>query len=155
MMYVIDTSVVSALHRNYFRSRFVTLWKRFDEMVANGGFTSTREALRELEDYGGNAYEWASNNLELFVMPDVKEGAFVAQIYAVPHFQSNIERQKLIRGGRNADPFLIARAAVTGSTVLTIERLKPNAAKIPNICQHFSIPCVDLEQFMEAEGWTF
>jgi hypothetical protein len=154
-MYVIDTSVVSALHKNYFRSRFVTLWQRFDEMVEDGGFSSTREALRELEDYGGAAYEWAANNAGLFVTPDAREGAFVAKIYAVPHFQANMERQKLIRGGRNADPFLIARAAVTGSTVLTMEKLKPNAAKIPNICQHFSIPCFDLEQFMEAEGWTF
>ncbi|MEZ5578789.1 MAG: DUF4411 family protein [Candidatus Competibacteraceae bacterium] len=73
----------------------------------------------------------------------------------MPHFQSNMERQKLIRGGRNADPFLIARAAATSSTVLTMEKPKQTYAKIPNICQHFSIPCVDLEQFMETEGWIF
>lgn len=154
-MYVMDTSVVSALHKNYFRSRFVTLWRRFDEMVASGGITSTREALRELEDFGGAPYEWAESNAGLFVTPDAKEGAFVAKIFAIPHFQSNMERQKLLRGGRNADPFLIARAATTSSTVLTMEKPKPNSAKIPNICQHFSIPCIDLEQFMEAEGWVF
>jgi len=154
-MYVIDTSVVSALHRNYFRSRFVTLWKLFDEMVLAGGFTSTREALRELEDQGGSAYEWALKNPDLFTTPDAQEGAFVAKIYAVPHFQANMERQKLLQGGRNADPFLIARAAATKSTMLTMEKLRQNAAKIPNICGHFSIPCVDLEQFMEKEGWTF
>ena len=79
----------------------------------------------------------------------------MARIYAVPHFQSNMERQKLLRGGRNADPFLIARAAITESTVLTMEKLKPNSAKIPNICHHFSIPCLNLEEFMEEEGWTF
>jgi predicted nucleic acid-binding protein len=154
-MYVIDTSVVSALHRNYYRSRFVTLWMLFDEMVANGGFTSTREALRELEDLGGISYEWAQKNSDLFTIPDAREGAFVAKIYAVAHFQANMEKQKLLRGGRNADPFLIARAAVTGSTVLTMEQFKPHAAKIPNICQHFSVPCVDLENFMEMEDWTF
>ena len=155
MTYVIDTSVISALHRNYFRSRFITLWDRFDGLVANGRVTSTREVLRELEDHGGAAYEWAENNSDLFVTPDANESAFVVEIFSIPHFQSNIERQKLIRGGRNADPFLIARAAATSSSVLTMEKIKPNAAKIPNICQHFSIPCVDLEQFMEAEGWVF
>lgn len=36
-----------------------------------------------------------------------------------------------------------------------MELLKPNAAKIPNICDHFKIPCMTLEQFMEAEGWVF
>ena len=154
-MYVIDTSVVSALHRNYFRSRFVTLWKLFDDMVESGGFTSTREALRELEDLGGASHEWALKNPGLFTMPDAREGAVVAKIFAVPHFQANMERQKLFKGGRNADPFLVARAAVTGSTVLTTEKPRLNAAKIPNICQHFSVACVDLEQFMEMEGWTF
>jgi len=30
-----------------------------------------------------------------------------------------------------------------------------NGAKIPNICRHFSIPCLSLEGFMEEEGWQF
>lgn len=154
-MYVLDTSVISALHRNYYRKNFVSLWKAFDAMTEGGQFTSTREALRELEDLGGEAHAWAQANAPLFTTPDGKEGAFVAGIYAVEHFQANIERQKVHRGGRNADPFLIARAAVTGSTVVTMEQLKPQAAKIPNICQHFGVPCVDLRGFMDKEGWVF
>jgi len=73
----------------------------------------------------------------------------------VGHFQANIEKQKLIRGGRNADAFIVARASAIGGTVVTLERLKPNAAKIPNICEHFKIPYLDLEGFMEEEGWLF
>ncbi|MHB1187236.1 PIN domain-containing protein [Thiobacillus sp.] len=154
-MYVIDTSVISALHRNYYRNRFVTLWERFDAMVAGGKFTSTREAFRELGDRGGEGFDWAQNNSGLFTTPDAKEGAFVAGIYAVEHFQANIEKQKILRGGRNADPFLIARAASLGATVLSMEQFKPNAAKIPNICEHFNVPCLDLLGFMEKEDWVF
>ena len=154
-MYVLDTSVISALHRNYYPSRFVSLWKAFDTMLAEGKFTSTREALRELEDHGGDSLDWANVHSELFVIPDAKEGAFVAGIYAVEHFQANIERQKVLAGGRNADPFLIARAAIIGGTVVTMEHLKPNAVKIPNICEHFKVPCVDLQGFMEKEKWVF
>lgn len=51
-MYVIDTSVIAALHRNYFRSNFPSLWERLDKMVVGGRFTSVRESLRELEDKG-------------------------------------------------------------------------------------------------------
>ncbi|WP_082117709.1 DUF4411 family protein [Pandoraea apista] len=40
-------------------------------------------------------------------------------------------------------------------TVVTAERLKPNAVKVPNICAHFTIPCLDIEGFMESEGWEF
>ena len=36
-----------------------------------------------------------------------------------------------------------------------MERLKPNAVKVPNICEHFKIPYLDLEGFMESEGWEF
>ncbi|HCH7474262.1 DUF4411 family protein [Pseudomonas aeruginosa] len=154
-MYVLDTTVISALHKNYYRSRFVSLWKQFDQLVDKGMITSTREAYRELHDGSGTDTDWAKANAGLFTIPDATEAEFVAKIYAVPHFQANIERQKLIKGGRNADAFLIARAFAVGGTVVTLERLKPNAVKIPNICSHFKIPFLSLEGFMEKEGWVF
>lgn len=155
-MYVFDTNVISSLHKNYYRTRFVSLWKQFDQLVADGMVTSTREAYHELQDgIPGADTEWAATNAKLFATPDANEASFVAKIYSVAHFQANIERQKLIRGGRNADAFIIARAYATGGTVVTMERFKPNAVKIPNICDHFQIPCLDLEAFMEKEGWVF
>jgi predicted nucleic acid-binding protein len=155
-MYVLDTNVISALHKNYFRSRFVSLWKQFDELVADGKITSTREAYHELHDgVPGADTQWAKANAKLFATPDVNEAAFVSKIYSVSHFQANIEKQKLIRGGRNADAFIVARAYAIGGTIVTMEKLKPNAVKIPNICDHFKIPFLDLEGFMVSEGWVF
>jgi hypothetical protein len=155
-MYIFDNSPLSTLFRNYYRKRFPTLWTKFDALVAAGGLGSTREVYREIEDSNlSDLRAWAKDNQKLFPAPTAEEGAFVVKIYAVPHFQQNIEQQKLLKGGRNADPFVIARAAVDNGTVVTMELLKQNAAKIPNICQHFKIPCMTLEQFMEAEGWQF
>lgn len=155
-MYVLDTNVISNLHKNYFRSRFVSLWKQFDALVADGKITSTREAYHELHDgVPGADTEWAKANAELFATPDAKEAAFVGAIYSVAHFQANIEKQKLIKGGRNADAFLVARAFAIGGAVVTMERIKSNAVKIPNICEHFKIPYLNLEGFMENEGWVF
>ncbi|TDL74116.1 DUF4411 family protein, partial [Palleronia sediminis] len=87
--------------------------------------------------------------------PSAAEAAFVVHIFAVPHFLQIIERKKLLKGGLNADPFIIARAHAIGGTVVTLEGEPPNGAKIPNICRHFRIPCVSLEGFMEEEDWTF
>lgn len=155
-MYVLDTNVISSLHKNYYRKRFVSLWKEFDQLVAEGQITSTREVLHELGDGSPGAdLEWAKANPKLFATPDAKEGAFVAKIYAFTHFQTNIEKQKLYKGGRNADAFIVARASAIGGTVVTLERLKPNAVRVPNICAHFKIPYLDLEGFMEKEGWEF
>jgi Domain of unknown function (DUF4411) len=122
----------------------------------SGGILSTREVLREIEDSSiADLRDWAKDNPNVFTIPTATEGAFIAKIYGVTHFQQNIEQQKLLKGGRNADPFVIAKAATDGNTVVTMEMLKPNAAKIPNICKHFKVPCMTLEEFMEAEGWQF
>ena len=155
MSYVLDSSFIIQLHKHYYRESFPSMWKLFDEMVGAEVFTSTREVLRELEDSGDAAAKWAETNSGLFTTPNAAEGMFVAGIYAVPHFQANIEQQKLLKGGKNADPFVIARAHAVKGTVLTMEQLKPHAAKIPNICNHFEVPCLDLRGFMIAEGWKF
>ena len=84
-----------------------------------------------------------------------KWGAFVAEIYKVAHFQQNIERQKILQGGKNADPFIIARASVGDYSVVTTENHKPVAVKIPNICEYFNIKWLNLEDFMKSEYWQF
>jgi hypothetical protein len=156
MSYVFDNSPLSALFKNFYRSRFPSLWERFDGLVAAGQIVSTREAYREIEDGAPESLrEWAAQNHGLFAMPTAQEGTFVARIYAIDHFQQNIELQKILKGGRNADPFVIAKAAVEGHTVVSMEILKPHAAKIPNICEHFGVRCLSLEQFMEEEDWAF
>lgn len=156
MTYVFDTNAFSALFKSYYRKRFPSLWVQFDNLIATGAIVSTREVLRELE---GSAIEgiedWYRANKSVFSVPTAIEGAFVAKIYRVPHFQQNIEQAKILKGGTNADPFVIAKAATIKGTVVTLEKAKPNSAKIPTICQHFNIPCISLEAFMEAENWQF
>ena len=155
-MYVFDTSPLSTLFKNYYRYRFPSLWGQFDDLVETGEIVSTREVLYEIQDGPVESLtDWSNSNKSLFTTPSAAEGAFVAQIFLVPHFRHNIEQRKLLKGGRNADPFVIAKAGVENGTVVTMETLKPHAAKIPNICDHFSIPCISLEEFMEAEDWRF
>jgi hypothetical protein len=156
MSYVFDNSPLSVLFKNFYRNTFRTLWENFDALVADGRIVSTREALREIEDGAPeNLLAWAKDHTELFAMPAPAEARFVARIYTVTHFQQNIEQQKLLKGGNNADPFVIAKAAIEDRAVVTMEEFKPNAAKIPNICRHFNVRCLSLQEFMEEEGWEF
>lgn len=155
MKYVFDTGPFIALFTNFYPSTFVTLWRHFDALVAEGEIVSTREVLREIEDQDDELRAWARNHKAIFTTPGAEEGAFVARIYSVVHFQANIEQRKLIMGGKNADPFVIAKATVAGGSVVTMERHKPNAARIPNICEHFDVPWLSLEAFMQEEGWQF
>ena len=156
MSYIFDTNAFSQLFHSYYRNRFPTLWAQFDELIKSGEITSTREVAREVEgDRVVALRKWAKGRRDLFPAPNAAEAGFVGQIFAVPHFRQIIERKKLLKGGLNADPFVIARAHDTGGTVVTLEGEPPNGAKIPNICRHFGIPCVSLEGFMEKENWTF
>lgn len=156
MIYVFDTSSILVLG-NYYPTRFPTLWSLLDELVANGGVTSTREVMNELKNTNtaDNITAWVDGQKAMFPIPSSAETEFVAKIYAVPHFSSNISQKAILRGTPFADPFVIARAFAIGGVVVTQETEKPHAAKIPNICKHFSVPCVMLEDFMEAQDWKF
>lgn len=156
MSYVFDTNAFSQLFHSYYRNRFPTLWEHFDTLIADGKITSTREVSREIqEDRVVALREWAAGQHKLFPTPIAEEARFVAEIFSVPHFLQIIERKKLLKGGLNADPFIVARAHSMGGTVVTLESEPRNGAKIPNICRHFKIPCISLEGFMEAEDWVF
>ena len=155
MTYVFDTNVFSQLFGCYYRSRFPSLWARFEDMMLAGQITSTREVMLELAEgrsYG--ASDWATTHLELFPNLTADEGQFITQIFLVPHFQQIIDK-KLKNGGRNADTFIIARAEILGGIVVTQESEPPHGARIPNICRHFGIDCYKLEDFMERENWSF
>jgi len=154
--YVFDTNALSQLFHSYYPERFPSLWANFDVLVTDGSITSTREVYREIEDDRvARLRDWAKLNKALFPAPTAAEAAFVARIFSVRHFQQVIDQKKLLKGGKNADPFIIARAFDVSGTVVTMEREPRDGARIPNICRHFNVSCTSLEGFMEAEGWTF
>ena len=104
MIYIFDTSPLSSLFRNFYRRRFPSLWEKFDALVDNGQILSTREVRREINDGAAETLrEWAKAHEEVFAVPTAEEAAFVARIFAVPHFQQNIEQKKLLKGGYTVD----------------------------------------------------
>ena len=86
-----------------------------------------------------------------------QEMIVLSQIFQIPHFQSLIGVKQRLVGTPVADPFVIACAKAHKGTVVTEEKLKPHAAKMPNVCEHPSInvPCIDLEAFMQRQSWSF
>lgn len=165
MTYVFDTSSLRSLQHFYPRV-FKSIWDGLDALVAQKYLISTREVYRELEGQAITAelLKWAKANKALFTTPTGPELGFVAEIFKVGHFQGLIGKQQQLKGTPVADPFVIACARINQGTVVTEEgwqrgspplTLKPNAAKIPNVCRHFNIPCIDLEEFMHRQGWSF
>lgn len=165
MIYVFDTSSIRSLQHFYPRV-FRSIWDRLDNLTAHGQFCSTREVYNELERQAVSeeVLKWVKARKEIFSIPTGPELEFVAEIFRINHFQGLIGAQQRLKGTPVADPFVIACARIHGGAVVTEEGwqrggeplvLKANAAKIPNVCAHFKIPCIDLEEFMHQQGWTF
>ncbi len=156
MTYVFDTSSFRVLG-HYFPKQFPSFWALLDAAVSSGQVRSVREVRRELEVQATHEHlrEWINTNKRIFLTPSPEEMAFVANIFSVPHFQQLVGEKQRLLGRPVADPFVIASAAVAGGCVVTEEVKKDNAAKIPNVCDHFGIRCTSLEGFMGRENWEF
>jgi hypothetical protein len=153
--YIFDTNSFTVLS-NYYPDHFKTFWKQFEAGIAAGQILSCKEVYSELESYSKNwIWGWAQASKPLFEPPTADEAAFVAEIFAVPHFQSLIGAEKILKGSHVADPFVIASARVRKGTVVTEEKLKPKATKIPNVCEHFGVGCTNVEGFLKQNGWEF
>ena len=156
MTYVFDTSSFSRL-KHFFPAVFKTIWDGLDELVQQGRLISTSEVFKEIErgEPDPHVNQWLKARKQLFTTPTPDEQLFVARIFQIPHFQALIGDKERLTGTPVADPFVIACAKVRLGTVVTEERLKPNAAKIPNVCAYFGVRCINLEEFMKEQGWSF
>jgi hypothetical protein len=155
VIYVFDSGALIDLFNNFYLGRFPSLWRKFDRAVEEGNLISVREVFNEIEGYGDRLSQWARDNRNFFQNPSPEELAFVVEIFTVLHFQSLVRQQERLQGKPVADPFVIAKAKVHNGCVITQEVKKPNAARIPNVCEHFGVDCLNLEGFMEKEDWTF
>ncbi len=155
MIYVFDSGPLIVMFRHFYPKQFPSLWINFDNMVAENRATAVREVLNELTGYSDNLSEWAKAHKSFFPKPTSDELRFVTEIFKIKHFQTLIRKKERLQGTPVADPFVIAKAKVLHGCVVTMEKLKANAAKIPNVCERFDIPCMNLEKFMEKENWRF
>jgi len=156
MKYVFDSDSLINLFRHYYPERFPTLWEKFDALVSAGELISVREVFNEIGSSEDSLAIWAKEKKNiLFLESTTEEFKLVGEIFQVRHFQAMIRKQERLKGKPVADPFIIARAKISGACVVTQEKKTDNAAKIPNVCEHFKIPCIDLEGFMKKESWTF
>ncbi len=163
--YVLDSRLF-IISRDYYPDTFPSFWEKMDMMVGNKTISSVQEVYEELERYGGKQEHlliWIKNNKEIFTQPTLEEQQKVREIFEIKEFQQLISKKNQLIDRPSADPFVIAKASVIRGVVVTGElptkrgdkgkmQGKP---KIPDVCTHFSIPCITPQQFMEEQNWKF
>ena len=156
MIYVFDTSPFINIFRYYYLDGFPSLWKKFNSMISHQKIISVSDVKKELARRNDEAFQWSENNKSVFTAPTRLESSFVRVIFGVPHFQNLLNNQQLLNKHPVADPFVIAKARfMEDGCVVTEEKWKKGAAKIPNICEYFEIQCINFEGFMRNENWRF
>jgi len=158
MTYVFDNNCFIVLFSHFYLGRFPSLWEKFDKLIIERKIISVREVYNEIITYRNQEarlVQWAKDHREVFEQPSVEEMEFVQRIFSVKHFRNLIERKATLEGRPVADPFLVAKAKVENRMLVTQEEMRENAAKIPNVCEHFKVQYTNLEGFMEREGWQF
>lgn len=116
------------------------------------------EVYKEIESRNKEVLQWVKDRKSIFHIPSLEEALFLKEIFTAKngHFKQVVGKDKVLTGGFCADPFLVASAKIKKATVITEESKKgETGSKIPNICDHFEVPYLNLEMFMEKEDWKF
>jgi hypothetical protein len=150
MIYVVDTNVFRHIFSHVYRSVIPEIWDSLENMLEQSEAISVKEAYRELElqfTKDGKIISWLKRFKASFHPPTNEEAIIVSQIFSNRNFQNGIKEKNILEGMPVADPFLVAKAKTLGATVVTREVYKPNAAKIPNICEAFGVDYIGEEEF--------
>lgn len=155
-IYVFDTNSIRVFG-TYYPDSFPSFWERLALLVAAGHFVSCHEVRKELERQSPSEHvnDWVNQNPNLFAKPTGDEMACVADIFKVDHFRQLIGQKQQLTGAPVADPFVVARGLIRAGCVVTEEAWKPNAAKIPNVCDHFGVRHTTVQGFLSELGWQF
>lgn len=153
-MHIFDTNSLRKLN-SFSKAVFPSLWEKVADAIDDETIVSTREVLREIAERDDELHEWCKFHSGMFPPPEASEAKFAGAILIHPKFEAHIPKTILTSKRPFADPYVIARASTVSGIVVTEEKHKPTSAKIPTICEHFGIACMDLDAFMISQGWEF
>lgn len=147
-IYVIDACALIDAARNYNMAKksFAHIWATLDKLIQSGELVSSTEIMDELKD--DDLKVWAKQHKECFLPLTRDVQAKTTEVLS--QFPTLIKIRST--GNSNADPFLIATAALQGGTIVTNEKLGDNKTKdykIPNVCQALNIPYMNLHTFLD------
>ena len=145
MSYCLDANIfIQAKNRHYAMDFCPAFWDFIIQQSDTGSVFSIIPIYDELVKGRDELAEWAKEHkASLFIdISDTETQERFAEI--ADHVIQNYSEEETAHFLSGADPWLIAKAITTGSTLVTHEVLAPGAkkVKIPNICQVFSVTYV-------------
>ena len=146
--YAIDACSLINAAKNYSlkKTTFSPIWEKIKDMINSGNLVSTVEVREELKD--DDLVEWSKRNDSLFL--PLTEEIQKKTTSILRDFPTMIKMKS--SGNSNADPFLIATAALEDAIIVSDERLGSESTgdyRIPNVCKKYGIKCITLNDFLD------
>ena len=157
MIYVLDTNIIRTL-LNFFPKRgkrFEEVWDAIDAKIASGEFISVDECYNELVRQFSDKteqYNWFHGHKEMFKNPDNEESIIISKLLLKPKMRETIHQKNILENRPSADVYIAAKAKALDATVVTEEKLKPNSAQLPNLCEELGVSYITYDDFMEIIG---
>ena len=144
MKYLLDANTfIEANNRYYGMEICPAYWQWLLQAFENGDIFSINTVKEELVHYGDTLSDWVKLNSHIFLTEsDVDTQAALAVVVQyvreLPDMKPGADAEFL----SGADPWLIAKAMVTGATIITHEQFNPAIKRkvlIPNVCKNFGV----------------
>lgn len=149
MIYLLDANTFIQAKNTYYHMNICPGYWRWIEGQSLLGDVASIESVRdELLRGDDQLRDWAMQNKEAFlpVSDDSTQDAFAQVAAHAAAIASAMKPGVLNEFLDGADPWLIAKAMSSGAVIVTQEKHDPRIKRkilIPNICEHFSVPCMN------------
>lgn len=162
MRYLLDSNTYIQAKNFYYNMSFCpAYWEWLDLKYAEGDLGSISSVYEELyqSQNGDELSDWVRERKSQFV--DIDDNAtqekymeIIQYTYELP----NKSPDKVDLFLSKADPWLIAKACVTGAKIVTHEKTVPDNSKnvkIPNICKKFNVVCITSFELLQELNAQF
>ncbi|GFK93424.1 hypothetical protein NNJEOMEG_01256 [Fundidesulfovibrio magnetotacticus] len=149
MRYIFDSNVLITAHRwDFTFDGSPYFWDWLVSLGSQGVVGIPECVFMEINRSTDQLSKWLKKNRSVFFIPT--EDAALSVQAALSAYTTHSERD--VERIPDADPFVVAHALSSGSTVVTYETPKPNAAphnrKIPDVCALLNVACVRFPRFL-------
>lgn len=159
MSYLLDTNVFIEANKRYYGLDFCpAFWEWLKKHEGQGNLYSIRPVYDELKDYDDILSQWVREH-NYYFQPVVDEQCqknfiTIANLCASDYDLTHKKNERFLD---SADPWLIAKAMVDGSTIVTEEKFakQPKKIIIPNLCRELGVEYVDTFELLRNFGDCF
>lgn len=160
-MFLTDANVfIEAKNRYYDFDICPGFWDWMDTQMPAHNVCSIMPVYDELAGGGDSLAQWIKdrrNDGRFLKVDDMSAQTLFARVAATVQAGAyRLEAKAQFLAG--ADPWLVAKAGVTGATVVTQEKFQAGALRrvpLPNICQEFRVPFIDTFELLKLGAAKF